>query len=277
MKEKLLNATKIILDHPISALPDEVLLLESEIKSKFPNSVQVTQIIESNSALATDVLRLVNSPIIKPRTPVKSIREAVNVLGLDNIYNIVVSSALRKLFGTKGVYREMMKHSVSVAFCMAELAEKGGLVTRDEAFLLGLFHNVGALVLANQDKAVYEPLFKNSMSLPLSIIAKEDEVYHTDHALIGVVIAKRWHLPTDLLNAIMFHHIEACESIHNDRVRTFVAMIKVANGLVAEHLLGSYRGSQMRDYELDGLQQLNLSEKALKQIRSAVMSFSFNG
>ncbi len=52
--------------------------------------------------------------------------------------------------------------------------------------------------------------------------------------MVGVVIGQKWHLPVDILNAIMLHHNPKCERINNDRVRAMVAMVKIANAMVAE-------------------------------------------
>jgi HD-like signal output (HDOD) protein len=148
-------------------------------------------------------------------------------------------------------------------------------VSRDEAYMLGLFHNSGALLLTTKNEARYSPLFSNSMSLPVSIIQKEEKEYGTNHAMVGVLIAKKWHLPMEMINAIMLHHNEQCSRIQNDKVRSLVAMIKVANAIVSEVSLGAYRGEEMRQYEQDGVQELLLPPNVPKEIRTALMSYSF--
>ncbi|WP_127471037.1 HDOD domain-containing protein [Thiomicrorhabdus aquaedulcis] len=275
MHEKLRNAMHAIHGQSIPELPDEVLLLEREIKSKFSNTVSVAQIIEQNTTLSGEVMRIVNSPILKLKVPCHSIRDAVNVIGLDNLYNLVVSAALKNLFGTKGLFKDIMDHSVDVAFCMADISDWVQDVTRDQAYMLGLFHNAGALMLAAKSEAQYESLFRNSMSLPTSILQKEEAVYQSNHAMVGVLIAKKWHLPVDMINAIMLHHNDKCERIQNDRVRAMVAMLKVANAIVSEVSLGAYRGNEMREYELDGLKELMISAGVIKEIRTALMTYTF--
>jgi putative nucleotidyltransferase with HDIG domain len=275
MQEKLLKAMHAIAGQPIPELPDEVLLLEREIKSKFSNTSSVAAIIEKNTTLSGEVMRIVNSPILKLKVPCLSIRDAVNVIGLDNLYNLVVSAALKNLFGTKGLFKDIMDHSVAVAFCMADISEWVQDVSRDQAYMLGLFHNAGAMMLAAKSEAQYEPLFRNSMSLPNSILAKEEAVYQSNHAMVGVLIAKKWHLPVDMMNAIMLHHNDKCERIQNDRVRAMVAMLKVANAIVSEVSLGAYRGNEMREYELDGLKELMISPAVVSEIRTALMSYTF--
>lgn len=275
MQQKLKQALQAIKGQVIPELPQEVLALEREINSKFGSLASVAEIIEMNTTLSGELMKIVNSPVIKLKEPVNSIRDAVNVMGLDNIYNLVVAAALKNMFGTGGLYKDMMDHSVDVAFCMADLSEWVDGVTRDEAYMLGLFHNAGALLLASKDEEKFEALFRSSMSLPVSVIQKENEAFGSNHAMVGVLIGQKWRLPVDMLNAIMLHHNKQCGRIANDKVRAMVAMIKVSNSIVAEISLGAYRGEEMRDYEADGLAELMIPEEVVREIRTALMSYNF--
>lgn len=275
IQEKLKQAMQAIQGHKIPEIPQEVLALDKEIKSKFGSLATVAQIIEMNTTLSGEVMRIVNSPVIKLKEPVKSIRDAVNVMGLDNIYNLVVASALKNLFGSGGLFKDIMDHSVDVAFCMADISEWVEGVTRDEAYMLGLFHNAGALMLASINQEKYEPLFRSSMSLPVSVMTKEQQTYGSNHAVIGVLMGQKWRLPVPMLNAIMLHHTAQCNRIKDDKVRSMVAVIKIANAIVAEISLGAYRGGEMSQFEKDGINELMIPDTVISEIRSALMSYSF--
>ena len=275
MQERLKRAVMAIKGVKIPELPEEILELDREINSKFANVANVADIIEKNITLSGEILKLVNSPIMKLRIPCSTIREAVDTLGLDKIYHLVVSVALQNLFGQKGLVKDVMDHSVDVAFCMADISEWVDDVTRDEAFMFGLFHNSGSLMLASKDEAAYAPVFSNSMSNPVSILALEEKMFASNHAMIGVLMAKKWRLPIDMIQATMLHHTPECSRIKNDKVRALVAMVKVANAIIAEISLGAYRGQEMKDYEEDGLKELMIPYEAVTEIRTAVMSYAF--
>lgn len=270
--ERAINAIAGI---KIPELPSEVLMLEQEINSKFASLASVASIIEMNTTLSGEVMRIVNSPVIKTKEEIHSIRDAVNAMGMDNIYNLVVSAALKNLFSSDGVFKDIMDNSVDVAFCMADIAEWVEGITRDEAYMLGLFHNVGAMMLAAKGEEEYESIYRSSMSLPLTSVKLEHEHYDTDHAMVGVLVGKKWKLSNDFLSAIMFHHTPECRSIKDDHVRALVAMIKVANGIVSEISLGAYRGTEMKGYEKDGIDELMIPDDVIAEIRMAIMSYSF--
>lgn len=275
MQDKLKRAMVAIQGVKIPELPEEILELEREITSKFANVANVADIIEKNTTLSGELLKIVNSPVMKLRVPCATIREAVGTLGLDNVYNLVVSAALQNLFGQKGLIKDIMDHSVDVAFCMADISEWVDDVTRDEAYMFGLFHNSGSLMLASKDEAAYATVFSNSMSRPVSILAVEEKMFSSNHAMIGVLMAKKWRLPIDMIQATMLHHTPACSRIKNDKVRAMVAMAKVANSIIAEISLGAYRGQEMKDYEEDGLEELMIPYEVVSEIRTAVMSYTF--
>ena len=275
MQESLRNAIDAINGVQIPELPEAIILLESEINSRFANTNKITEIISENTTLSGQVMQVINSPVMRLTNPVKSIRGAVNVMGLNNIYNLVVCSALMNLFGNNELHREIMKHSVGVAFCMADISEHIKDVSRDQAYMLGLFHNVGALMLASKSSDLYTPLFHNSLSLPVSISEKEEDCFGSNHSMIGVLVAKKWHLPADILSAIMLHHNKSCAAISQDRVKTLVAMIKTANGMVSEIDSGAFKSTEMKSYEQDGMEVLNLPEKVWRDIRTDLMSYVF--
>lgn len=274
MQDKLRQAIKAIQGQKIPELPEEIIQLDQEISSKFANTANVAAIILKNTTLSGELLRLVNSPVVKLKAPVSSIREAVDAMGLNNIANLLVAAAIKNIFGSKGLSKDIMDHSVDVAFCMADLSEWVHGITRDEAYMLGLFHNVGAMMLAAKDEETYAGLFRDSMSKPVSAIRKEEEVFDSNHAMIGVLIGQKWRLPVNMLNAIMLHHNEKCERIKNDQVRAMVAMIKVANAIVSEVSLGAYRSEEMRNYEQDGISELMLDSEEVQDIRSSLMCCS---
>ena len=271
-EQKLRNALESIKGIRIPELPGEIIELERELKRKLCNSFTIAQIIERNATLSGEVVRLANSPMMRLREPAKTIRDAINVIGLDNIYNLVVSAAYQRIFGSDKLYKDILTHSVDVGFVMAYLSEWVQGVSRDEAYMVGLFHNIGALMYANKNPQLYSKLFVNSMSFPLRIIEKEEELMGSNHQMVGILVAKKWLLPVEVINAIMLHHTPKVAAIKDDKVRAYVAMIKIANAVVAEVSLGAYRGQEMKDYEKDGMQELMIDFEVIKELRNRLMT-----
>ncbi len=274
--QKLRNAQSVIHGYRIPELPAEVLMLDAELKGKFPDIQAIASIIERNTSLSGEVIKIINSPVMKLKIsePITSIREAVNFMGLEKLYNLVVASALQNAFSDSEHIKQIMEHSVDVAFCMAELSDYVDGLDRDEAYLLGLFHNAGAMMLSTIYGDRYSKVFLNSLSHPSTILATEQKDYHSDHAMIGVLVTKKWKLPPKLINAVMLHHTKKCGGIKSDDVRAMVAMLKVSNALVAEFLMGAYASGELRAFEKDGIDELMIDAKTINQIRRDMMNFT---
>lgn len=174
METKLRAALLAIKGVKIPDLPKEIMELDQELSHKFPNNQNLVKIIQSNTKLSGEVLRLVNLPAMKPKTHIGTIKEAVDNLGHLNLKNLLVAAALQNLFNQKEVC-EIIEHSSEVAFCCAEFAEHLQGVSRDEAYLLGLFHNCGSLLLAVKDPEGYPRIFSKINTSPLAGTATEDE------------------------------------------------------------------------------------------------------
>jgi HD-like signal output (HDOD) protein len=272
MEQKLRAALQAIQGVKIPDLPKEVLELDAVLASKFPNNQTIVSIIESNTKLSGEVMRIVNSPVMKLKVPVKSIREAVDILGSNNLKNLVLASALKNLFGTPEVI-EIIDHAKDIAFCCAELSEYIQGVSRDEAYLVGLFHNAGCLLLASKDPENYPKLFHKVHANPYSGLALEVTAYGSSHNDIGILIGKKWQLPFEMLNVIMLHHREPA-AVHNDKIRAMNSMIQLANVVVNEVSMGAYITDEARRYLAEAQEDLMLDNNVVNSIRNALIMFS---
>jgi len=272
MQERLRAGLKAIQGVKIPDLPKEIMELDAALSSKFPNNQAITDIIESNTKLSGEVLRIVNSPVMKLKTPVKSIRESVDVLGYVNLRNLVISAAIKNLFNTHEV-EGIIEHSKDVAFCCAELSEYIADISRDEAYLLGLFHNGGSLLLATKDSDNYDKMFSRLNTHPISGVQKEIDAYGASHADIGILLGQKWKLPVEMLNAIMLHHIPE-NNVGKDKIRGMIAMLKVANVVVNEVSYGAYMTEEARDYMAEGQEELMLEPAVVNQLRRVLISSS---
>lgn len=276
-EQKLRRAFLAIQGISIPDMPEEIMAMEREMNERYPNTQAIIQIISKNALLAADVLTLANSPAMRPKQPIQSIAQAVAVLGTKNLKNMVIASALKQVLGSAETIREIMDNSADVAYCMAELAYFVHGVSPDEAYLCGLFHNCGAFLLSNKDAKAYSEIFFQSHSFPIASIEKEEAIFKTNHVVVGVLMAKKWQLSAEIVQAIYDHHIEKCERITADKVRVLVGLLKVANGIVADTSLGAYIGEEMTNYLEDGMDALMLSKANIKDVRMALQTYAAAG
>ncbi|WP_024851890.1 HDOD domain-containing protein [Hydrogenovibrio kuenenii] len=272
MEQRLRKAIQAIKGIKIPDLPKAIIELDDELSKRFPSNQVITKIIESNTKLSGEVLRIANSPAMKLRSPVNSIRESVDALGYQNLKNLVVAAALKNLFDNPKI-QEIIEHSAEVAFCCAEISEDVANVTRDEAYLMGLFHNGGSLLLAMKDPDGYTKIFSDINTRPVSGVEEETQHYSTTHMDVGLLLAQKWKLPVDILNAILLHHTKNL-SHPNDRLRAMVSMLKIANVIVSEVSFGSYMSDEAHQYLEEAREDLMLSTDTINEIRKSLIAYA---
>jgi len=133
-------------------------------------------------------------------------------------------------------------HSLAVALTTELLARQGGFREVETAFLAGLLHDIGQMVLLHGDGAGFRALAKRVKEETLPLLMTEKETYGSDHTLIGVVLMDCWEFDSEIGNAVMHHHDDAMSV---QEPSSLAALLRVADylagragfGFLAEPLL----------------------------------------
>ena len=274
--KKVQRAKQLIDGFQLPELPMEVVQLQQALQDDLVNIHSVLEIIEKNTVMAGELLGAVNRLVSKRGGAlVTSVPKAVKILGLKNLYNLLVASALKNLYDGDILYQDIMNFSADVAFCMSDLAEYVEDVSPDEAYLLGLFHHVGVMVLFNHDPEGYAKIYKDSLSNPNAVIELEMARYGTTHPIIGAMIGKRWSLPKDLLNAILLHHTQAYSKIQDNYVRALVALNQLASVLIVEITLGKESTQALSETKQRAIQELMIKEEEVAEIQQTLIPYAY--
>ncbi|MBM4061691.1 MAG: HDOD domain-containing protein, partial [Planctomycetes bacterium] len=178
---------------------------------------QAAAIIEKDPAIATRVLRLVNSPFYGLRNPVSNINLACSILGLKAIKNLVVQATVLQTFGGAPEVRGfdpgwLWDHSCKSAVACRLIAEHSPAAAgmgRDDAYTCGLIHDVGKLILLESQQDRFAEALRLSAARRLPLARAEGEVFGFNHAHVGGLLANRWKLAAAVQAAVMYHHSPA--------------------------------------------------------------------
>lgn len=172
---------------------------------------KLSDIIEKDQAMVSKILKLVNSAFFGLRGKISNISHAIVVLGFNTIRNAVVSISIIDAFSVKeGLdgfdITDFWKHSLAVAATSKYLAEKTGIHPADDCFVAGLLHDMGKIVLLQHFKDLFQKVWQAVKENNLSFYEAEKREIPVDHARIGGYLARKWQLPTALVDAIQYHH-----------------------------------------------------------------------
>ena len=175
-----------------------------------PNACSKTfePIISCDPALSVKVLRVARSPLYCPQGGVKTIPHAVSLLGLRKLKSVGMSVAGAAMFASGATAQQrrqaLWQHSVGCAVVAGRIAEYVPGVDPDDAFLGGIFHDIGKLLFYDAIPEEYAEL-DESMS-GLQLIREEEFLFGRTHEQIGLASAVSWQLPDEVKAAVGWHH-----------------------------------------------------------------------
>jgi len=208
-------------------------------------SADVAEVVEQDVAMSAKVLGMVNSAYFSLRREIGTVREAVHLLGLETIKALALSvEAFRCFEGRDGAdfsIEALHEHSVRVAALARDIAPSA---LRDTAFVAGLLHDVGKLVLATSaEPAYWRELVAEAVASFRPLHEIERERRGVTHAEVGAYLLSLWSLPHPVVEAVAFHH-----QPERTPLRTFdaVAAVHAADALVHERSpLGEPAGPEL--------------------------------
>lgn len=193
----------------LPALPAALAQLLSALEDPAPDIERLTRLMALDQALSVKALRLANSSFYGLPRQVHSIGDAVQLLGLRSIRNIVLAaglvSALTPHHAGPLDLTGFWRHATATALCAEALALRLELDV-GAAFTLGLLHDIGRLVLASGFPAPYQQVLSYQAQQDCPALQAERAVLGTDHAHVGALMAERWNFAPQLIDAIALHH-----------------------------------------------------------------------
>ena len=254
----------------LPALPFVVQKIIALIHRDDTSAKDIADVISLDTALAARVLRLVNSALFSIANAVTTIEHAVALLGFSEVRNLalglkVVDALPQK--NTAGLDRNAFwEHSLACGLCarrMAELKPYG--ISPDEAFLGGLFHDVGKLVLDDYLGDKWRETQELARSEGISPLTAEEKIFGVPHTTVGEWLAKRWKLPHMYQLAISYHHDLPGQGCSQEET-LFCEIIRASNSLIQWMSLGSSGFTVLSYLSKDEIEMLNLSEAELTDI-----------
>jgi HD-like signal output (HDOD) protein len=234
-------AENILKSIRIPPCPEVVVALMDEARQEDVDFAKLVKLISGDVGLAASMLKTANSPFFALRNKVSSVQQAVAVLGLKNLMQIVRGSALQSaLGGDKVLMERFWDRSNFTAVVASHMASHVDGVSREEAYTYGLFHDCGIPILMSKFPDYKDTLAASNKSAELLIVI-EDQHYATNHAIVGSMLARNWSLPDYISQAILVHHDHTIFTRQSERPTPLVCAL-VAIQLVSEHIVAAFLG-----------------------------------
>lgn len=193
--------------YEIPTLPTIVVQALKVLQNPNSDGRAVERVIVNDPAISAKILRVANSAFFGYSRRVKTIAEAVRVLGFTNVQGMIISVGAFDAFRTERLnLPDFWKHSIATATAARFLSPQVGC-SPDEAFMAGILHDIGKLIFAVQATPGYHQVLElRRGTAAMSSLEAERTLYEFTHPEVGEMVAERWDLPAKYVAAIAHHH-----------------------------------------------------------------------
>jgi len=275
LKDQLIQAQHMFAETPIPTMPKEVIELNHAFeKEEFPDLNQLSELISPNMTLVAEIIKLANQKqFLSPRrTQVLKIRDAIDVIGLKRLKNLVVSVGYQLHFANSAL-AEIAEFNLHTARVASEIAFHLPQINEDEAYLAGLFHNAGALLFAARFDN-YDEVFANSLGAAYTAPKIEKMHFSSSHTVAGLLVAHKWRLDNVFNQVILMHHQANLSTIQNDKARTLVAIVQLAMMLVVEVIYPHQYCEEAFGMMCNSQEELMFEDSLVNELRDELIAYS---
>jgi putative nucleotidyltransferase with HDIG domain len=168
-------------------------------------------LIEKDAVVAANILHLVNSALYSRVGTVSSVRHAISLLGTSKLRNAILGMSIARVWNRVKMpvswsMARFNMHSAAVAVLSDLLAQRLPVVYPEGAFVAGLLHDVGRLLLALGLPNDYAKILEHYQSGKRSMVDCEREVVGFTHAQLSARALQFWKLPEEIQTAVRDHH-----------------------------------------------------------------------
>jgi HD-like signal output (HDOD) protein len=220
----------------LPTMPEVLLKLNDVIANPDSSAEDVAKVVSRDPAVATNILRIVNSAYYGLQVRVSSVGLAISVMGFNMTKKVALKAAVFSVFGRR---RDKIQHFDPLAFWrhaiytgIAARTLGGASATfaathAEDLYVAGLLHDIGKIILMEKAAPRYLAMLRKSVQQKRCEIEVELEDFGFTHADVGSVLAIKWFLPEELALAIRYHHQPSRDTFH----RPLSSLIHLADQL----------------------------------------------
>ncbi len=235
----------------LPSFPSLYVEVMKELNAEDPSVENIAGVIARDPAMTAKMLQIVNSAAIGLSRKVGSPFEAVQFLGLGTVRSLVLSAHIFSCFEQTNIkgfsVSELWDHGMKTGriACMIMQYEQAEPSDVEDAYIAGMLHDIGKLMLADGMTAQFQETIALAAERNVHVQETEKEILGATHAAVAAYLLGLWGLPASIVEAVAFHHHPASS---DSRALGPLTAVHVAN--VLEHEL-SRTGLPGRSAELD--------------------------
>ena len=248
---------------PENFWPTPLTSLTSNLDTKIPD---LSRALASDPSLTAKVLKLSNSSFFGRAKGVKTLNEAIMILGFFTVRSMVVASSAHSLYNAgkrEPAKAKLWKHSFAAAVATRQIAATVKSKDKEELFIAALLHDIGKLVLMLKLPARYSGVIATVEREGRSFAEVEEQELGFSHCDVGAILLEKWSFPSSIIEAVHGHHRLPERAEGEPSLACFIHL----GNAMAKRLPDAFRDSAVEDLStLASAQALGLRAEELEAI-----------
>lgn len=245
---------------PLPSVAMEAMTLVEDPDSR---ARDLAELISQDQALASRVLKIVNSAFYGMRGPVDSVTRAVVTLGWGEVHSLVLTAACQAMHTSASFSDQLLwDHALAVSQVARKLAVKCRFPRLVEASTAGLLHDLGKIVMDRHLGERYQVVVDLVGQKDTSFLEAEQILLDYDHAQVGGMIVESWKLSPALVEAVRWHH----DPKSAETEPTLCAVVSLANSICVQQGVGLESFPDLDLSALDATEMLGLGKEELAEL-----------
>lgn len=198
------------------------------------------KVISMDQAFSSRLLKVANSPYYRASNTVSDVTDAITRIGFTTVQALVFAISLKDLRRPLNkIDVSLWEHSLAVSVASGLVARDLGVIPSGEAFVYGLLHDIGKVVINLSMKKEYAEVIRTVQEQQIPFTEAENRVLGFDHGDMGKYVAEQWRLPQNMAFAIANHHeADILESGETADLKKKTLIVKAADALCSSLDIG---------------------------------------
>ena len=242
----IISAEFVKLIDSLPQFPENITAINKLLNDPDSKMSDIAMQISNDVSLTGELLKMVNSAAFALASPCHSITDAVKLVGLRGIKNLLFSIGTMQTFkAVSGDKADLWTHAYQVAFYSYNLARNffaGKRAIIEDSYICGLLHDMGKIIFETSHPDLLEKAKAVCESKGISADLIERLIAGVNHGEIGSEVAKKWNFPEVIVNVIKYHHDP--EDAPDD-VKSLTSIVYLAD------ILTYYQTDEVAFYQID--------------------------
>jgi len=228
-KQKIYAILKEEIELP--AMPAVAAKVVELVENDRTNAEDLAKIISWDPVMSLRLLRIANSVVYRRRIPTTNVKDAIVRIGINRTRDIVYGLSAQSIAkSSRKIDKNIWKKAVAVSIAAQTIGKPRGIV--HEAFICGLLHNIGKMILCYVDEEGYQESLKLAKSNRLMDRAAEQEVFGFNHNSVGGALLTEWGMRKSIVESVRWYNQIGIAPDLTPSAQTYSALIAMACKLV---------------------------------------------